>query len=474
MIELPETIRPYVKLVIKYHFWLLAVIMPLVLVPLAFTADATLLSQIKSRRAQIESKRDAADAAGRHVAPGLEEYGHPKEDWIDQTERATQKLRDLTLKQWQSLWDDQQSLRDWPEELGRDFISKANRIRSDEKLSPRLLERYRDEVKDLVKKLPSIIDADEQMADNGAEFSGGFGRNSRGPQTPSELTLDNYTVDWDPTDQSELFATFNWPELPSTTQVFLANEEFHCYELLCDVVREVNRNATGRHNAAIASIRQLAVGYRAAEENPGGLNSNRIEQPAGAGGDAFDEMGMGMGMGMDEMGEGGRPSNPRFSNMSGSMMSGGFDESFGDPGAYDSEYLDESDQDELLKNWIYVDFDGKPLTAEELETSPDTKLVHLVPFVLSGRIDQRKLDLVLQTFATRPVPFDVRQVRINPDFTSDMAGAGRSEYPSSGLSRPDGSEETIRRYDLDFEIRGTIALATKPDPAHLGLIDVDE
>ena len=476
MIEVPEKIKPYLRPVIKYHFWLLAVIMPLVLVPLAFTADATLLSQIKLRQAEIKSKLEAADAAGSHAAQGLENFGHPKEDWVDQTKRATNKLRDLTMKQWQSFWDTQQPLREWPDALGADFIRQANRLRPEEKLSPRLLERYQNTVRRLIRELPARIDADEQMEENRAEFSGGFQSNQGRVPTPSEMAIDSHTVDWDSVDQSELFASFNWLESPSTTQVFLANEEFHCYELLCDVVRAANSEATGRHDAAIASISKLAVGYRAAEDNPGGLNSNRIKQPTGSGTDEFGSMEMDMmGMdGMDGMGEGGRPNNPRFSNMGGAMMPDVLEGSFDDSGGIGTEFLDEFEQDELLKNWIYVDFDGNPLAAEELETSPDTQIVHLVPFVLSGRIDQRKLDLLLQTFATRTVPFDVRQVRINPELTTDMTVSGLREDPSRGFSSPDESAETIRRYDLDFEIRGTIALATKPDPVLLGISDLNE
>jgi hypothetical protein len=472
MIELPEAIQPYLKPVIKYHFWLLAVVMPLVLVPLAFTADATLLNQIKSRQGEIKSKLDAADSAGSHVAPGLEEFGHPKEDWVDQTERATDKLRQVTLSQWKLFWDEQQPLREWPGELGEDFIRQANRLTPDAKLSPRLLERYQNTVRRLVRALPARIDAEEQMTESSEVFSGRSGRTPRGPTSPSETETDTHTVDWDATDQSELFASFNWTAIPSTTQVFLANEELHCYEELCDVVREANRESTGRHNAAISSIRQLAVGYRAAEENPGGLNGNRIQQHSATGGDEFGGMGMDMGMGIDGMAEGGRPMNPRFSNAGSFGMMPGDPGGFpGDPGSSELGFEDESETDELLKNWIYVDFEGKPLAAEDLEISPDAKLVHLVPFVLSGRVDQRKLDLLLQTFATRSVPFDVRQVRINPGSTTDMTGLDRGRSPSRGFAESDGSEKTIRRYDLDFEIRGTIALATKPDPVFLGFDD---
>lgn len=140
--------------------------------------------------------------------------------------------------------------------------------------------------------------------------------------------------------------------------------------------------------------------------------------------------------------------------MPGEMLGGGF--------------ADEADSaDSLLRNWIYVDADGRPLTAEELETSPDTKLAHLVPFVVRGRVDQRKFDRLLRTLATWPVPIDVRQVRINPGATGGGAEINRPMMPQTG--RDGSGDGGVRRYDFTVELRGMIALANPPDPAILGI-----
>ena len=471
MIELPESIQPYVRAIIKYHFWLLAVLMPLTLVPLAFTSDAMLLRDIEKRKEEIESKKKAAEAINSRVVDGLEEFGHPKEDWIGQAEEATEKIRKAVLNQWRSFWDEQQSLREWPSELGEDFIRRVTRLQPDQPLSPNLLERYQNTIRRIVRKLPSRIDAAEEMNDTESNLTGRGRPSPRLSGGPTDEPKDSHTVIWDTADQSELFDSFNWEKVPSTLQIFLANEELHCYELICDIIRDANEEATGRHNATIAVIEQLAVGYRAAEENPGGLNGNRIQQSFVAGGDEFGGMGMDMGMGMDGMSEGGRPMNPRFSNSGSSgMMPGGLGGGFpGDPGFSEPGFEDEAENDELLKNWIYVDFAGKPLTAEELEGSLDAKIAHFVPFVLRGQVDQRKLDRLLQTFAKHTVPIDIRQVRINPGQTGELGSSDRGIPPRGGFREGQVTGEDIRRYDLDVEIRGTIALATKPDPALLGI-----
>lgn len=176
---------------------------------------------------------------------------------------------------------------------------------------------------------------------------------------------------------------------------------------------------------------------------------------------------MDMGMGME--GEGGRPPNPRF-GASGAM--GGMETMDGPPdfGMDGMELLDE-DTDFQLLNWIYVDRDGTPLSAEDVEMSPDTKMTHLVPFVFRGEVDQRKLDLLLRTFASQAVPIDVRQIRINPEGGLGESGEFGSSVrmPSLRSGSMQGEAGTTRKYDLDVELRGSIALATRPDPEYLGL-----
>ena len=469
--EFLEQIRPYLKQVVKYHFWLLAILMPLVLVPLAFTADAKLLREIDTRQAEIEQQIKSVDGIASYRAPGLEDFGHPQQHWGEQVEGATDQLRRGVLKQWMQFWDEQKSLRTWPAELGSDFIARVNALGPDGALPARLLERYQSTVRRFVRRLPGRVDAAEEMRDDAT--GAGIGRAPRpmardGFDRREGVPTEQHTVLWDAADQAELFGSYNWLTTPSTKQVLLAQEELRCYDLLCNVIAEANKDATGSHDAAVATISTLAAGYRAAEDNPGGRNGGRI-QAAQTGMD--DPMGMGMGMGMDMgmEGEGGRPPNPRF-GASGTMA--GMGSMDGPPGfGMDGmESLDE-DTDFQLLNWIYVDREGTPLSAEDVEMSPDTKMTHLVPFVFRGRVDQRKLDLLLRTFASQQVPIDVRQIRINPEGGLGESGefGSRGRMPSPRSMGMEGADTTSRKYDLDVELRGSIALATRPDPEYLGL-----
>ena len=52
--------------------------MPLILVPLAFTADAKLLKEIDARSSAVKSKVESINSVTRKTAEGLEAFGHPQ------------------------------------------------------------------------------------------------------------------------------------------------------------------------------------------------------------------------------------------------------------------------------------------------------------------------------------------------------------------------------------------------------------
>jgi hypothetical protein len=121
------------------------------------------------------------------------------------------------------------------------------------------------------------------------------------------------------------------------------------------------------------------------------------------------------------------------------------------------------DPDEELRNWVYVDFSGKPLTAAELAAAVDSQMVHLMPFVLRVVIDQRQIDALLVGMASAVIPIDVRQVRIN---------AGSSAQPGQSAPMgpvPVGTSGVGRMYDVTLELRGTVGLATPPNENTVGL-----
>ena len=104
MVEIPDDIRGYLKQFQKYHFWLLALLMPLILVPLAFTADAQLLREIDTRSSAVKAKVESINSVPRKTAEGLEEFGHPQSEWAEQISQSNDALRKTILSQWKYLW----------------------------------------------------------------------------------------------------------------------------------------------------------------------------------------------------------------------------------------------------------------------------------------------------------------------------------------------------------------------------------
>ena len=143
MVEIPDNISAYLKLVQKYHFWLLALLMPLILVPLAFTADAKLLNEINTRSSAVKAKVKSIDSVSGKNMAGLEEFGHPQSDWAEVITRSNNTLRQQIFTEWTYLWDQQKPIRTWPAaaDIGADFLRVIRLLKPDQDLPARFRDR---------------------------------------------------------------------------------------------------------------------------------------------------------------------------------------------------------------------------------------------------------------------------------------------------------------------------------------------
>ena len=498
MPQLPDSIRPYAAGLAKYHFWILAAMVPLLMLPALFSANGGLQKVISAKKAEIDGHFTALNAV-------RNEPDHPNDRWSETIAEQVSRVREELLQEWQLVWESQEPLRVWPARLGDDFLTAIDRVESGNRtdLPQRFLQRYQNTVPELVRLLPERMGCKEMMAAEGAVGGEGFrGPMPGGPGSglPGEMGEDetlSRSLDpliWSPADQKRLIQSFTWDQVPSTTKVVLAQEELWVYGLLCDVIHTMNEAATGRFDSSIIEVEELAVGYPAAEENPGGQGTQRVMLRRGPTLDPLSRMGeeglpmMEPGMGA-EMSPGGgpqgRPVNPRFADSAGGRLGGGYAEGprggpppggglAGFPGAEGAEESGpQLSPDEALKHWIYVDFEGRPIRAEQLGTSPDAQMFHLVPFTLRVVMNQRRLDALLAELAAQTVPIDVRQVRLNPAGGGESGGrAGGQGESGSGLARllakvaagrnETPGEQRRRSFDVTVELRGTIGLATRP------------
>jgi hypothetical protein len=500
---LPDSLRQQLAPVIKHHFWILAVLMPLLLVPTLLIAAGQLKATIDREKATIDSHVSALNAL-------RGEPDHPNDAWVATFDNRSESVRKELLKEWQDLWEGQASLRTWPEALGPDFLSAVQDVASGKRgdLQFRDLQRYQNTVPDLVRQLPERMGCTELMgAMDGDRVPAGIRQDSSflpggdpsGGEDTQEASQQLTPLEWSADDQKRLFLSFAWDKAPTTTQVLLAQEELWVYGLFCDAIGRMNKGAKGAYDASITQVEELAVGYPAAEEKPGGQGSARIIGLRDAAVGLAADNGLPADPTMESsragaMGAEVRPPHPRFTT------SGATDEGFGGRGGFGGpgpsvpgpgtagaaggdaagggELGTETpamSPDDMLKQWIYVDFNGKPLTASELATAPDAQMVHLMPFVLRVTVDQRQVDRLLTDLAASPIPIDVRQVRVNPP--NQMSGAGEFRRDVGGLTQPQGDDKGSlatpgdrrrRPFDVTLELRGTVGLATPPNPSILG------
>jgi hypothetical protein len=499
----PEGARPAVKAMLKHHFWILAVLLPLILLPLLFSGSGAIGTQIDSRRQEIDGKLSQVKQVS-GVNP------HPNEEWSKAIETQALSVSQEIEQEWDRLWESQAALRVWPQDLGADFLRAISRMRTNDSLPRPLLQRYQTTVPRVVTKLPERMGVPAAPFDVGGAGAGvagspmadprmGFGAGgtpggvpipgsdpaAATPFMPSKFT-------WNPGDQARIFQSFVWTAVPSTRQVLMAQEQLWVYGLFCDIFREFVKDATGPHDSPVAMVDEIAIGQDAAEPGPGGMLEGRVFLPAaprGAAGMGMDMSGMGSGMGpgmgsgMDSamMGaasgfgggqragrgmrlRGGRPGT----DASGSGFPGG---PGGMPGTGAGGAGNAAPNDTELLSFAYVDFGGSPLPADKLATEPGAEMVHLMPFALRVVIDQRKIDAFLVALAASPIPIDVRQIRINADgATTMLSGAGGMPgMMPMGSGDPNAfaggggfpAAAGLRRHDVRLEVRGTVAVATK-------------
>lgn len=497
MPQIPDQIRPYVAVLAKYHFWILAALVPLVLLPLLFMGTGKIDKEIAGRKQEIDG-RVSSLAGVKGIAP------HPNERWAEAVDAQTQKIRAETLAEWKRFWQDQAALREWPKRLGDDFIKAITSLKPGGSLNRQMLLRYQNLVPELVRTLPARMGADDLMVEGATQAGpgpegmpgfrgplagppgGDFGpRPGMGGPPAAAAGGSRALVQWAQTDQARLLDSFRFDtkekrcgkDVITTAQVLLAQEELWVYGVLCDVIRKLNAGADGPFSAPIGSVLEIAVGYPAAEEQVGGQNAARILLPS-ASGVPGGEMGgnpmppdMGAAVDMPGMGGGApaaRPPHPRFGTASSGLGRGPMAGEFGGEGMVDPSAAPTAPEDQL-REWIYVDFTGKPLTAAELATAPAAQMMHLMPFVMRLAMDQRTLDALLVELATNPLPIDVRQVRVNP---SQQTGGGPgqggfADQPSFAAAEGFGGS-IGRPHDVVVELRGTVGLATPPDARVLG------
>ena len=217
MAEIPDNISVYLKgcRSTTFGFWHFYAACS---VPLAFTADAKLLSQIDARSSAVNGY--SINSVKGKTAVGLEEFGHPQPDWAERLYSRTMFCANNTRTMDIPLGSTK-PIRTWPAVLRPDFLRAIDRLKPDQDLLNVFVTATSTQSA-VVQKLPERIDATESMQSMDAD---GFNSGSFG--TSEEITDErtDRTVLWNSSDQM-IYQSFYWTTTPSTKQVLWLRKNF--------------------------------------------------------------------------------------------------------------------------------------------------------------------------------------------------------------------------------------------------------
>ncbi len=445
----------------RHLFWILCGFVSLLALASWYMGTSSIAQEFKVNKDKIKEQA----AKGKTV---LDVAQHPNDDSAKKVVSLTTEQKKKVAEAWKTLYAQQRAaVYRWPEELGADFIQTVdgpNGVPAD--VPEELRERYMAHVKFEFKKLAEIMDAewiDSSLSADAVPV--GRLENELAGKAPTHKLIWN--------GQADLQTPYLFSEPPTATMMKLVQEELWVMRALAEVIAKTNEGSQGAHDAAITMVEDLAVAYRAAEEFPNGTGEMRIStvneriMPAPIEG----------GNETEGVGPGGRLARPLRSSVTvtagvSARRGRGRDYMAPAPSTAKSADATPTSREDEWKEWRYVDWKCKPLTKEELATPPFTEF-SLMPWKIRVTAQHDRIDDLLVAVRNSPLPLEVRQVRINPQVSSDafLAGPG----PSAGSQQEAGRLATVTTGSADpdknvtLEVRGIAYLINPPDLAAVGV-----
>jgi hypothetical protein len=452
-----DQFKKYLAIAIKYHFWIICVVMLLTALICWWSAAASLATQFTTRKSKLEQAFMSV-----RVQPN-----HPNQKVIDKIHEQQDALKKTVYVAWEALYAEQKKNNPLPPVLSDDFKQRFENLKPKEDLETRLREHYQSFIKNYLPTLQTLIDARRPAggnvraaADNkdargrGAERKAAIAPTGRpGNPAPAGGAADGSaeqaeqelvgTVDWNSTDYDALVHQFEWPsETPSTLAILMAQEDLWVYEALARVVRRTNEGATGHANAAVKRINALEIGQNANKAWKAAQNMIvSIAAPPGGGGTGVAAPG----------GPGGGSAN-------------------------------EARNRQQLMADRYVDDKGKPLpyTPDYPYAKHPCNEFKRMPIHLNFVMDQRRLPKLLIECANSTMPIEIQLIRISKSASSgggENAATGPAAH-GSGSAAPKGGDEgsdLSSGDDREIEMFGVIYIYNpppdRPKPAGGALAD---
>jgi len=392
----------------KYHFWILFGLAVLVTLVLWWMATATLAEKYTKRVQKLDGDLKAMQTV-------QTEADHPNERVVAQIRGATTEANKKAFEAWKFLYSEQEERNPWPKVLGQEFLDEVSNNKTTEISAPSR-ELYQNFIKEHFPTLREVVNvrrpldpAAEAAADGTPSAASADGTRNR--EKPVEMTG---LVIWDSADFDRMRKRFDWPTVPTSIEVRMAQEDLWVYEALLRIIKDTNEGVreNDHEHAHVKRIDVMAIGQEAAAAwEKAASSAPKFARPQTGEGESAEGPPPDAAGGEQPAAEGGEQ-----------------------PG------IAEDPVARRLRDKRYVNEKGRPLSAGERNPFPELKLM---PIYMRLLVDQMYVPRLLANCANRNMPVEVRQMRIGSPASGEtlasIAGGsgGGSSAPSSA---PSGSE----------------------------------
>ena len=396
-----DKVRAMMPVLKKHHFWILTAI---VVVAAAFgwwKGSGGLDDAHQSARTALEGRFASVRAVSQQI-------NHPNQTFIDAVNEQHGNLQKQVFGAWQTLYDDQQEILQWPERF-----KEVGQLEPDAEIPIDWRSFFRNYYTKVFQALFETVDPVRiaELPADAAEDA-----------VPEELGI----VVWDQGQQDGIREQYAWQTPPSTKAIRFAQEDLWVYEALLTIVKKTNdeAGATANYNAAVKQINDLQIGQSA--NRP----TTRLTFVAG------DDAAQATASAPTAAAEG--------------------------PSLGGSRGASSGPDDATLENGRYVDDQGNRLANAAAGPFSEFKLM---PVLIEVVIDQRKIPLLLAECANSPLPVEVRMVRINPEEGGSGGGGGR-RGGGGGLGRNLGLGALLPKPAVDpkFQFVGVLSRSRSRRP----------
>jgi hypothetical protein len=453
-----DQVRVFLKLLVKYHFWILSVLVLIIATVCWTMASSSLDAKFTQRKSAIDSAFSSMTTLKQQATCPNPEVNKVNQERVDEQTK-------IVLDVWKGLYQRQRDeVLKWPQELGSQFIEYIETRKFRDSISNEMRTLYQNYIEKRFDGLLDIVKAQKMDAGAGG-YTGGLGEGGRGgyergfeggppmgqlPGVGVPGEEQNYLVQW--LDQNNLRAKLDFTAAkPTSIQVWVTQEDLWVYETLLNVMANTNkaRKATRPDNTAVRAIIALEVGRATATSSMG--SSGQVLMPQGTGGGGMRGEGESMGGEMGgEMG-GGRMEYTE----GGTDFGGGRGEMYGGEMGMGMGMGGEADDATVLAG-RYLDETGQPLADASGSLGVEYRQL---PIYMSLIMDQRWIPHLLIECANAALPIEVKQVRMNP-------GQGAQGYEQGGGYG--GTTTSVQGLEADpsmaqVEIKGVVFIYNEPD-----------